>query len=188
MTHGAIEEQRVGSFDADPRVFQSWVYRALNADLAGYAEADLVAHWILHGLAEGRRASLEYASGDYLARYADLAQAYGTDFAATTHHFVFHGLDEGRVGTVLTDPLVYDGRWYLANNVDLTPAQWDRWTLGVHWLLHGVAEGRQAQPSFLAAHYRARYADLTASYADGDWVGVTRHYVLIGHAQGRDGH
>jgi hypothetical protein len=177
---------RVGSFDADPRVFRHWVYRELNADLAAYPDSELAAHWILHGLGEGRRASIDYFVGDYRARYPDVAQAFGTN-AAATKHFVMRAAAEGRSGSVLTDPLVYDVAWYVGNQPDLTPLRQDAQTLGVHWLLHGVAEGRQAHSAFSSVHYRARYADVAAAYAPGDWAGVIRHFVLVGHAQGRDG-
>jgi hypothetical protein len=185
---GAHQELRVGAFEADERLYAPWVYRKLNTDLATYDDAQLAAHWLQHGLAEGRQANIGFWVGDYVARNPDVAQAWPNDPVGAARHYVLVGVNQGRPAVTLADPLVYDAAAYAALNADLAATRADPAALGVHWLLHGIAEGRQAQPTFSSVNYRARYPDVAAATAPGDWAAVIRHYVLVGSAQGRDGH
>ena len=57
-------------------------------------------HFVSHGFAEGR-ARDEFDAAHYLANYADLRQAYGTDEAAATLHFITAGYFEGRTDGLL---------------------------------------------------------------------------------------
>ena len=90
---------------------------------------------------------------------------------------------------LLLDPLVFDWQWYLGNNPDLS------WLAGIttealaqqHWLNFGIAEGRQAQPSFSSVRYLAKYPDLAAALGLSNYRGAIEHYVSIGYSEGRTG-
>ncbi|CEH14827.1 hypothetical protein CBOM_02645 [Ceraceosorus bombacis] len=57
----------------------------------------LLAHWIRHGLDEGRRAAKDMCFRSYLERYKDLQDAFGpTAYKRAAMHWYEHGINEGR--------------------------------------------------------------------------------------------
>jgi len=92
-----VYEDRVGA-PFDRQVFDWQYYTSHNADLAPYNEAQARWHWAHYGMAEGRRASRVFCVRDYLARYADLSSAFGSDYRAAIRHWLVFGAREGRLG------------------------------------------------------------------------------------------
>jgi len=59
----------------------------------------LGAHWLLHGIGEGRQASSAFYSRDYLGRYPSLAASLGaTNYSGAINYFVTIGYFEGQNG------------------------------------------------------------------------------------------
>jgi hypothetical protein len=66
-----------------------WSYSTLNA----------IHHFIGTGLpVQGRQGSSSFDVQAYLARYADLQAAFGTDYSRAFLHWLRHGIPEGRNG------------------------------------------------------------------------------------------
>lgn len=83
----------------DPSVFQASTYSGLNADLKSMDYYQLQTHWIARGINEGRKASKMFHSVQYLNRYQDLRQAYGsTNYLQALIHYVVYGISERRIG------------------------------------------------------------------------------------------
>lgn len=102
LAHGR-GEGRLGRAILHPLIFDGQDYLQYNPDLAALGvdpEADwLKFHWVRYGAAEGRRASADFSSSEYLARYADLARAYGAaGYLNATLHYALSGIREGRIG------------------------------------------------------------------------------------------
>ncbi|HWL81256.1 MAG TPA: hypothetical protein VNR89_09895 [Roseomonas sp.] len=127
----------------------------------------------------------EFSGLAYLASYADLAQALGTDEGAAWAHFYHFGAYEGR-------SITFNETSYLAANTDLLgssmygPTVEDGPTM--HYLLHGRAEGRATD--FDGVTYIASYVDLINGYGNsGDAAAVdaagTQHFVQFGFQEGR---
>lgn len=55
-----------------------------------------------------------------------------------------------------------------------------------HWQLYGLAEGRQAAPTFHTRQYLELYADLQAAFGS-DFRAALAHYLTYGVAEGRQG-
>jgi hypothetical protein len=89
---------------------------------------------------------------------------------------------------VITNPLVFNWRYYLYANPDLiqygliTKAQAEQ-----HWSNSGIYEGRQAHPSFHSLQYMQRYDDLLKAFWY-NYKAATLHYITNGNAEGRIGH
>jgi hypothetical protein len=60
--------------------------------------AGALAHFVEHGMAQGRIASRNFDVRAYKARYADLRNAFGDDLRAYYEHYCAYGLFEGRIG------------------------------------------------------------------------------------------
>lgn len=87
------------SLGVQAEFFDPQYYANHNADLlvAGIKDyAGLRAHWLSHGIAEGRMAHPEFNAPAYRSRYADLRAAFGANTSAYYTHYVQHGQYEGR--------------------------------------------------------------------------------------------
>lgn len=80
-----------------------------------------LAHWLSHGIREGRQPSKVFDLRSYLARHPDLKRSFGNDYTAAMNHWMAHGAREGRdpmpwggfpAGTVLRRP---DGATYVVD-------------------------------------------------------------------------
>jgi hypothetical protein len=150
------------NFLTDPRVFNAEFYRKFNPQLKLADDDAAKRDWTSRGAQACRRASFLFYSRDYLNRYRDLAQ----DCVAAIEHFVVAGFNEGRIGAGDTYWVVFDFNYYVdpANNPDLDkayPRVWDLVDIQLHWLQHGMAEGRGASPFFNVREYQSRYADVS---------------------------
>ncbi len=122
--------------------------------------------------------SLTFQPFRYLAGFADLRAAFGTDAAAARNHFEVHGRAEGR------DYGAFDVYGYLASNLDLALAfGTDTERAALHYLQYGLGEGRRTD-TFDAGRYLAAHADLRAAFGD-DADAAVIHYLTYGAREGR---
>jgi hypothetical protein len=78
--------------------YDAGFYRQLNSDLSG-SDAQLAAHWFIHGIDEGRQACSAFSSRAYLTRYPDLAAALGSrNYRGAIDNYVRSGYSAGRSG------------------------------------------------------------------------------------------
>lgn len=164
-------------------VYDPVFYRRLYPDLAGMSEEGLKNHWVDHGIREGRYGSSRFHFNEYLSLHPDL-EVFRHVPQSAAGHFVMDGINEGRLATVRTNPMVYDFVSYRTINWDL--ASWPKHELDVHWIKHGIDEARQGNSLFWSRTYLARYVEL------GAWLGqnpgrAIDHYVLSGWLQGLSG-
>ena len=91
-------------------------------------------HYITAGHSEGRNVSFD-ALG-YVASYADLVSAFGTNTTAATQHYITAGYSEGR-------SVSFDPEFYLAKYADLRTAFGiDKLAATQHFIVSGYKEGR----------------------------------------------
>lgn len=89
--------------------------------------------------------------------------------------------------THLSDPSVFDAPYYLARYADLrTKFGADHAAARHHWLVAGIAEGRQASPGFDVRYYLATNPDLQEAIGD-DYYAAVRHWLSAGRDEGRRG-
>ena len=164
----------------------------------GSDETALLRHFVLHGMAEGRRASDDFDVTSYRNQYADLRRAFGSDLKRYYLHYINNGKAEGRKTTGCTDMVgyvtvlngvdysaVYDYNYYINRYPDLKKAyDWDETGLLQHFVTFGMAEGRQASQNFDVTSYRNQYADLRRAFG-GDLERYYLHYINNGKAEGR---
>jgi hypothetical protein len=173
------------NFLTDPRVFNPEFYRKFYPQLHLANDADATRDWTNKGAKACRRGSFLFYSRDYLNRNTDLQKG---DCVSAAEHFVVAGFNEGRIGAVDSNWVVFDFNYYVdaANNPDLNKAYvsrtWDQIDLQIHWLQHGIAERRIASPFFHVNEYQSRYADVSR-----DPARAISQYVAEGQSKGRMG-
>ncbi len=80
---------------------------------------------------------------------------------------------------------VYNLHYYAGRYPDVAAAYGgDAAAILEHFVLAGMAEGRQGSAEFDPEVYRDNYVDLRRSYGD-DWPRYYRHYITYGKAEGR---
>ncbi|MEY2550004.1 MAG: hypothetical protein QOG12_148, partial [Verrucomicrobiota bacterium] len=75
----------------------------------------------------------------------------------------------------------------LANWVNVTFGNQQRFGAEWHWLNFGVNEGRRGAWTFSASWYRASNTDLWPYYGPQDYAGLIDHYFSAGRNEGRAG-
>ena len=124
--------------------------------------------------------SVDFNAEAYLARYADLRAAFGTDAVKAFQHYNTFGLGEGRVAAPVTP---FDGLSYIASYLDLSRALGPNAQAGAqHFAQYGAAEGRSV--SFDPAAYAASHIDL-ARIIGTDAAAAAAHYIEYGRGEGR---
>lgn len=114
----------------------------------------------------------------YAAFNGDLFNAFGTDAAALTRHYVDHGRAEGRYAAG------FDPYAYAAGSPDLFAAFGANVSALIsHYVNHGRAEGRQSA-DFDPYAYAAGSLDLFNAFGT-DVAALTDHYINHGRAEGR---
>ncbi|XP_062590330.1 uncharacterized protein LOC134251922 [Saccostrea cucullata] len=68
-------------------------------------------HWLTKGIDEGRQAIGSFHVKQYLRRYIDLANAFGTKYRQAIHHYINHTSTEHRVGYIEGG---YGGTWTIS--------------------------------------------------------------------------
>lgn len=116
----------------------------------------------------------------YLASYGDLIEAFGTDTAAATQHYITNGQFEGR----LIDG--FDQEQYLRNYEDLSNAFGsDGNAATLHYITNGYFEGRTDRIiGFDGLQYIASHDDLIAAFGPNPAAGE-QHYISNGRDEGR---
>jgi hypothetical protein len=85
------------------------------------------------------------------------------------------------------DPAIFDASYYLCRYPDLAAAGIvDAAAARMHWLAHGMAEGRVGTPGFSVIEYLAQYPDLQAAFGTA-YGPAFLHYVHDGIREGRRG-
>jgi hypothetical protein len=147
-------------------------------NLRGFANG--LDHWIIYGVKEGRRGSLEFDAQFYLNTYPDLKAAFGRDFAAALDHWLTYGLKEGRRGS-----FNFDAQFYLNTYPDLKAAFGKDFAAALdHWITYGLKEGRRATKEFDAQFYLATYPDLKAAFGT-NYAAALEHWITYGLKEGR---
>ena len=117
---------------------------------------------------------------EYLATYADLRAAFGTDEVAGFDHFQRYGIVEGRSPS-------FDGLDYIVSYDDLIAALPHTNDAGAtHFIENGAAEGRRVL--FDPVQYIASYDDLVRAFSTRVDLKVTtaaEHYLEYGISEGR---
>lgn len=89
---------------------------------------------------------------------------------------------------MISNPLVFNWRFYLYSNPDLINYGLTTEAQAVnHWSNSGVYEGRQAHPAFHSLQYIQKYTDILGAFWY-NYHAATMHYVNSGHSEGRIGH
>ena len=182
-------------------VYDFEYYCAKNPDVAAVYKNDeegALRHFVLAGMAEGRRASENFDVQSYKNAYADLRLAYGNNLAKYYQHYIKAGKNEGRTATGVTtiqNPIttyngvnysaVYDFNYYCAKNADIKKAYGND-DIGAirHFVLNGMREGRRAKESFDIQSYKNANADLRLAYGN-DLTKYYQHYMRSGKNEGR---
>jgi hypothetical protein len=115
----------------------------------------------------------------YLALYPDLRAAYGTNEDNALHHWLTHGVREGRRASA-----VFDVSYYLASYADLSAAFGTDYPAALnHWLTYGINEARNSSREFSVSHYRYSYT--MWSYSN---LNAVHHFINTGlPVEGRRG-
>ncbi|MGN0502020.1 MAG: RICIN domain-containing protein, partial [Ruminococcus sp.] len=128
-------------------------------------------------------ADMVFDADFYSNKYADLKNAYGTDYTKLYAHFVNYGIKEGRQAHIN-----FDVRYYLNNNKDLINAFGaDNYSAAYnHYLSYGCKEGRKTSATmvFDAAYYSNKYSDLKNAFGM-DAVSLYKHFISSGIGEGR---
>lgn len=132
-----------------PDDFCPWYYLDLYQDVAdspffGRDAGQAVRHYRHWGIKEGRSPNPFFMAKDYLSRYPDLVNAFGSDnYEAALKHWIQFGIDEGRRGSP-----AFDSRFYLQSYPDLIAAFGSTGYRAacVHWLQFGMRESRRSIP------------------------------------------
>ena len=112
----------------------------------------------------------------YVASYADLIAAIGTNESAAFAHYAVAGIVEGRTTS-------FDGLDYIASYSDLIQVIGPNANAGAqHYISYGHAEGRST--TFDGLEYIASYGDLIQAVGPNADAGA-QHYIGYGHAEGR---
>lgn len=138
----------------------------------------VLAHFVRHGMKEGRQASASFNVKYYKNRYVDLRTAFGNDLPAYYMHYINNGKKEGRNGKTKCDLIgyitvygkvdykdVYDYNYYVAHNETVAEKYKDD-DLGAleYFVKTGMAKGDQASASFDVNSYANYYSALRKKY------------------------
>lgn len=112
----------------------------------------------------------------YLASYADLMEAFGSDTAKAALHYNTFGQAEGR-------KITFDPWSYLASNDDLIETfGTDIMAAARHYVQYGYKEGRKI--TFDTQGYLDSYDDLKETFGN-DVNAALQHYINFGHDENR---
>lgn len=175
-------EGRKGVIYTNSLVFVPAYYRALNPGLAHLNNVELTAHWVHHGIAEGRQGAMKFKAEDYVWLNQDASHGFLNNHHHAIFHYVAWGHDQQREGSILFHPLVFNTTYYRTLNPGL--AHLDTPTLLQHWVFNGIAEGRQACLRFQAAEFRILNGDI--DFPEGNASAIW-HYAVWAHEAGRQG-
>lgn len=182
-------------------VYDFAYYTSRNPDVArtfGNDEAAVLAHFVNHGMSEGRIAKESFNVRSYMRRYKDLRQSFGYDMEAYFRHYMTNGLAEHRIGYGTVGQLdgvtvyngvdysaVYNYQYYVERYPDIARTFGeDDIAVLQHFVNHGMSEGRQGCAGFNPRTYRQKYPDLDAAFGDNN-QSYFLHYLNHGIREGR---
>lgn len=147
-------------------------------------------HFVLFGMAEGRRASASFDVKSYYNAYPDLRMGYGKDWKSYYLHYMNFGVNERRTATgvaTLKNPVtvyngvnykaVYDFNYYISKYPDMKNLYGDDDVAALrHFVTYGMGEVRQGCASFDVRSYINAYRDLRAAFGS-DLKSYYQHYI-----------
>jgi hypothetical protein len=148
---------------------------------------EMIWHYTKYGRYEGRNATgIEYddqlfCADYYRANNPDVVAYYGgnpTD-AQLYYHWKYNGVNERRSGSP-----VYDYKYYIANNTDVTAAYTSALDIYNHFNEVGSAEGRASSELFNLSAYKKYNPDLVKAFGDDNRAYYV-HYAQCGYKEGR---
>ncbi|MCL2865325.1 MAG: lectin like domain-containing protein [Lachnospiraceae bacterium] len=157
-----------------------------------------IAHFVDHGMREGRQGKASFDVRSYRNQYRDLRIAYRGNLRLYYMHYINFGMREGRIATgvnTLQNPVtrlngvdysaVYNYYTYAGNYADLRRAFGaDDVAMLTHFVNFGMREGRVASTRFNVTSYRYRYQDLRRAYGMNLRL-YYMHYINFGRREGR---
>lgn len=161
------------------------VKRAFGGD-----ENAVLQHFVLFGMAEGRRASASFDVKSYYNAYPDLRMGFGKDWKSYYLHYMNFGVNERRTATgiaTLKNPVtvyngvnykaVYDFNYYISKYPDMKNLYGDDDVAALrHFVTYGIGEVRQGCASFDVRSYINAYRDLRAAFGS-DLKAYYQHYI-----------
>ena len=194
-------------------VFDAEYYLGKYPDLKklyGNDTAKVLAHFVEHGMSEGRQGSAEFNVYSYRTRYADLSNAYGDDLVKYYMHYIKAGKAEGRNGAVenIYTVVFKDGNEVVkiqkvkSGESAIAPAEiesktgfkcWDNGFTKVtsNMVINAVYEEAEYDAEYYAAvfnaeYYLSKYPDLKKAYGE-DVTKALKHFIEHGMSEGRQG-
>lgn len=155
-------------------LFNANFYRAANADLADFTDAQALSHFQSYGLTEGRAFSPFVNLNFYHSSNNDLVSFNNQQ---AFNHLQSYGVVEGRSFSEFVDL-----NFYKATNSDL--ASFDNSEALQHLELSGLDEGRSFSPFFNVDYYRASNPDLVVAGLNSNRQ-LLQHFETNGLAEGR---
>lgn len=158
----------------------------------------VLAHFVNHGMSEGRQGNASFNVYSYAYKYPDLRRAYGNNLKDYYIHYINNGKKEGRIAVGTTSmqgaakiyngvdySTVYDYNYYTAKYSDIKRAYGlnDEAVLA-HFVKFGMNEGRQAKESFNVTSYKNSYKDLRLAFMNNT-KSYYMHYINNGIKEGR---
>ena len=157
-----------------------------------------LSHFVTFGMQEGRQASENFDVNSYRNQYQDLRRAFGKNRKSYYLHYITNGRYEGRITTGVTElqnavtvydgvdySAVYDFNYYTSRQADIKQIYGDdEYGALSHFIVFGMAEGRQASASFDVNSYRNQYQDLRRAFGK-NWKSYYLHYITNGKREGR---
>ena len=168
-------------------VYDYEFYKGKYADLRkvyGDNPERYLAHFVNHGMKEGRQAKESFNVWVYKYLYPDLRNAYGEDITKYYLHYIKFGEKEKRAASISFFAHVYNSDFYKTKYKDLSVYGGDENLLIKHFTTYGMNEGRQANEIFIVNCYKANYKDLREAFKD-DLQKYYLHYVQFGFNEGR---
>lgn len=175
------------------KVYNYDYYLSNNQDVKrafGGDENAVLQHFVLFGMAEGRRASASFDVKSYYNAYQDLRMGFGKDWKSYYLHYMNFGVNERRTATGVTalkNPTtvyngvdykaVYNFDYYISTYADMKNLYGDDDVAALrHFVTYGIGEVRQGCASFDVRSYINAYRDLRAAFGS-DLKAYYQHYI-----------
>ncbi|MBQ8148531.1 MAG: hypothetical protein IJ040_07070 [Lachnospiraceae bacterium] len=164
----------------------------------GKNDSATIAHFVNHGMNEGRQGNVEFNVTSYAYKYYDLRRVFKNDLRQYYFHYIYSGKREGRIATGTTTmqgglttyngvdySAVYQVGYYANKYKDLrNTCGLDDEAYLIHFVNDGMREGRQAISSFNVMSYAYKYYDLRRVFKN-DLRQYYLHYIYSGKREGR---
>lgn len=164
-------------------IFDSAFYNNYHKDLNSAFHGDiqgLQAHFVNHGMREGRQANLIFNPKYYKSHNKDLANAFGDNWNEYFNHFIAYGYKEWRQSSEVFDP-----KAYRKNNPDLDKAFGDDCSKYIeHFIKYALKnEFRKASNEFDINIYK-KHEDLARTFGNDSYK-YYEHWYRSGRNENR---